>query len=1198
MRKQSVYQIQTRMMLRTISLFCFLFCLSATTLSAQFSVENATDPVSLANDICFGDGIRIIDVQFSGIPTAVGLFNGGENVIGLDQGIVMTTGTAQTSNLGTGVDAPSTTTASVPNGSTASSQHILPLVNDQEIFDVAVYTIRFVPERDSVRFRYVFGSDEYPDFVCSNFNDVFGFFLTDQEGNTINLAMVPGTNLPVTINSVNAGEPGTHPVVFPGFCLPPNGSLENEQFFNVAGELPVYNGFTDVFTAKAAVIPCQEYTMELVIADIGDRLWDSGIFLEANSFCAFGPLAENNIDPESPILIEGCTNNPIEFSFPNLSPDLFPLTYSISGEAINGGDFEAIPSAGEITGPGFALHLQTIADDIAEEKELIQIIIESTTCVQDTFDVYLIDQPFIAGQNQASCSEDSIPLILFPSFEGDAVDSVLLGWVERLNILWSTGDSGTQIQVPANENATFTVEYSNALNSCTDSFSLTVGDLTLEINEVLCQNEDGIEINGTLYDLTNLSGTEVIIGGGTGGCDSVVVINFTPAAEGDLNTALCSNESIVINGNVYDSNQPSGLEILDDAAADGCDSLVHINLSFIPLDTNYFFKTLCEEDIMLINGTEYGASNLSGIEVIANGNSNGCDSIIVVEIDLYPRSEVSIDTTIQEGDVFSLGGQSFQTYGNYQFSLEDSNGCDSLIDLTLKIATISETIIDSVIISVPENYCIPVDHLNEISSIETPCTSNGSVDFSLNETDFCLSYNGINPGTDTTCYILCDNFVCDTTYFIISSFTNFLEANDDFDTTDYLTPIIIPILDNDWTSATTLTDIYLVEAPSLGEAILNLDNTVSFTPNPGFCERVDSFSYAICNEYGCDTASVFVTLLDEIDLCSAVWPGDVRTDGLVNVIDFWAIGLGFGETGPMRPDATILWEPQPSPDWNNHITFIEEIDLKHGDCNGNGIVNIEDRDVVELNWGLTHDFAPDEDEFAKTTLPISLEKHTSEASNQIEISLNLGENGSIIEDFVGIGFRISYPEERVTTNGFHFLYENSWAGVLNEDMINLQRDYPGGSYIGMVRTDKTAIDGSGEIGRIILDLNPNISFKDQLLELHLTDILLLKENGLILSLEPFSLVVEEVTDTETYLPEAFKMSLFPIPARDQLQVVLSEKINRGSIFIINASGQILVQSEFQENAFQIDINNFKSGVYILQIQTKEGVQNRRFVVAH
>lgn len=1186
------------MMLRSIYLFVFSLCISLSPLFAQFSVESTTDPASLANDICFGDGIQIIDVQFSGIASSVGLFSGGNNVIGLEQGIVMTTGAAQTSNMGTGVDAPSTTTASVPNGSTASSPNIFPLVNNQDIFDVAVYTIRFVPERDSIRFRYVFGSDEYPDFVCSNFNDVFGFFLTDPNGNTINLAMVPGTDLPVTINSVNSGQPGDHPVVFPGFCLPPNGSLENEQFFNVAGELPVYNGFTDVFTARAGVTPCQEYTMELVIADIGDRLWDSGIFLEANSFCSYGPLAESNIDINSPILIEGCTNNPIVFSFPDASPEIFPISYQITGQAVNGVDYVAIPNTGSITGPDFTLDLQAIPDDIPEEKELVQIIIESSTCAQDTFEVYIIDQPFIAGQSQVNCSEDSIPLVLFPSFEGDAIDSVLLSWVERLDILWSTGAIGSQVVVPANENATFTVSYSNALNSCFDDFSLLVGNPILEIDEILCQNEDGIEINGTVYDLTNLNGTEIIIGGGVGGCDSVVIINFTPAAVSELNSVLCNNEFIVLNDQQYDINNPTGIEILDDASVEGCDSLVYINLSFIPADTSYLNSTICKEDIIMVNGTNYGADNPTGIEVIPNGSSNGCDSIIVVQIDFHPSFQSTIDTTIQEGSNLILGGQVFQTSGNFQLSLEDSNGCDSLFALNLSIKTTTDIIVDSVIIGLPENYCLPMEHLNEISMLENDCLSNGTVDFNLDESDFCLSYNGLNPGIDTACYVLCDDFVCDTTYFVISSFTNFLQANDDFDTTDYFTPIVIPILDNDWTSATTITDLYLVDNPLLGEASLNQDGTLSFTPNPGFCERVDSLSYAICNEIGCDTAQVFVTLLDNIDLCSAVWPGDVRTDGLVNVIDFWAIGLGFGETGPMRPDATILWEPQPSPDWNNHITFIEEIDLKHGDCNGNGIVNIEDRDVVNLNWGLTHDFAPDDDEFAKSTLPIGLEKRVSEVPNQVEISLNFGENGWLIEDFVGIGFRISYPEERVSPNGFTFSYENSWAGVLDQDMINLQRDYPGGSYIGMVRIDKNAVDGSGELGRIILELEENAISKDQLLEVHLTDILLLKENGLILSLEPFTLVVEETTGTNNNVIEVFDVSLFPVPARDQLQVDLSQNISQGQVFIFDSNGQVLINNEFRNNSFQVNTSSFKSGIYLLQIQAKEGIQNRRFIIVN
>src|SRR5690606_12069436 len=128
--------------------------------------------------------------------------------------------------------------------------------------DVCRYTITFRPTGDTIRFRYVWASEEYPEYACSAFNDVFGFFLCGPgisgpySNDADNIAIIPGTNLPVTINNL-------HPQNGAG-CPPVNDHLYVDNNFTQI--MPVYDGFTHVFTAEAIVIPCEEYVMKLVIA--------------------------------------------------------------------------------------------------------------------------------------------------------------------------------------------------------------------------------------------------------------------------------------------------------------------------------------------------------------------------------------------------------------------------------------------------------------------------------------------------------------------------------------------------------------------------------------------------------------------------------------------------------------------------------------------------------------------------------------------------------------------------------------------------------------------------------------------------------------------------------------------------------------------------------------------------------------------
>ena len=130
-------------------------------------------------------------------------------------------------------------------------------------------------------FNYVFASEEYNEFVHNTtidgkeFNDVFGFFLDGK-----NIALIPRTNIPVSIETVNGGGPvlGMDPS-FPEFY--------NNNDPSEGGVLPFeYDGFTDVFIAHALGLTAGKHHIKLVIADTSDPLLDSAVFIQAGSFSA------------------------------------------------------------------------------------------------------------------------------------------------------------------------------------------------------------------------------------------------------------------------------------------------------------------------------------------------------------------------------------------------------------------------------------------------------------------------------------------------------------------------------------------------------------------------------------------------------------------------------------------------------------------------------------------------------------------------------------------------------------------------------------------------------------------------------------------------------------------------------------------------------------------------------------------------
>ncbi len=224
-------------------------------------------PNNLVNSL-LGSGVTASNTQYTGANVAAGSFSGGAGVLGLDTGIILSSG--------------SISNVIGPNCSTAiSTDNLLPgdvdlntLVAPNTTNDAAVLEFDFVPASNSVSFQYVFSSDEYNEFANSPFNDVFGFFVNGQ-----NVALLPGTTTIVSINNVNGGNPlGTNP--------------QNPQFFiNNDFQIPFtaplnieMDGLTVVLTVQAAVNAGQTNHIKLAIADTSDGVLDSNVFIKAGSF--------------------------------------------------------------------------------------------------------------------------------------------------------------------------------------------------------------------------------------------------------------------------------------------------------------------------------------------------------------------------------------------------------------------------------------------------------------------------------------------------------------------------------------------------------------------------------------------------------------------------------------------------------------------------------------------------------------------------------------------------------------------------------------------------------------------------------------------------------------------------------------------------------------------------------------------------
>ncbi|MCE3227400.1 MAG: hypothetical protein K0S32_1951 [Bacteroidetes bacterium] len=238
-----------------------------------------------------GDGVVLKNYSVSKAwsDEAFGYFEDGKARLGMKKGLLMTTGgITGLCGKNTKPDMSNYTHRTAdPNYRTTGNQPVFSspdlesyIGKNQKTFDAVVIEMDIVPTADSLSFNYVFGSEEYDEFVGSSYNDVFAFFISGKgvEGQ-VNLAVVPNTKDPVTVNSINNGGTTSY-----------NARPSNPTYYvsNIDGNLGIeYDGMTKLMEIKKAVTPYETYHLKLAIADVGDNAFDSGVLIEGHSIVSY-----------------------------------------------------------------------------------------------------------------------------------------------------------------------------------------------------------------------------------------------------------------------------------------------------------------------------------------------------------------------------------------------------------------------------------------------------------------------------------------------------------------------------------------------------------------------------------------------------------------------------------------------------------------------------------------------------------------------------------------------------------------------------------------------------------------------------------------------------------------------------------------------------------------------------------------------
>lgn len=400
-----------------------------------------------------GNCFDVTGVIYEGQGDQIGSFTNGLTNVGFESGVIMATGginlapgpnSSDGASAGYGIGTPDSDLQSLTNGA---------------LFDMANIEFDFTPTQSPLTFEFVFASEEYCEYVNSQFNDVFGFFISGPGINgTQNLAVVPGGNTPITINTINhlvnsgfykhnTPASGDNCGVIPPAPAPGPAELE-------------YDGLTRKMVAVANIIPCETYHIKLKIADVGDGVWDSAVFLKGGSFDGGGNasidwLVNGQTDVDE--VVEGCGTVELLIDRVGSNPALpLSVSFTITGTATLGADYGPLTTTYIIPAgmDQLIIPVNIINDLIPEGAETVILTLNNPcSCLNPREILTILDyNPLIPVADTVIICGPGVTTV------GVTVE----GGVEPYTYQWNTGGNGETITPFVSAPTTYTVTITDA----------------------------------------------------------------------------------------------------------------------------------------------------------------------------------------------------------------------------------------------------------------------------------------------------------------------------------------------------------------------------------------------------------------------------------------------------------------------------------------------------------------------------------------------------------------------------------------------------------------------------------------------------------------------------------------------------------------------------------------------------------------
>ncbi|MFZ1688562.1 MAG: choice-of-anchor L domain-containing protein [Flavobacteriales bacterium] len=476
--------------MRTRLLLLFASSALLTVANGQLVVNNTLTPTQLVQNVLLGSGVTVTNITFNGLPGTslteqMGDFDANATVLGMGLGVIMATGDVNNA-LG-----PNTSGSnSLGGGNFGQSDPDLEILSSPQVVnDAAVLEFDFVPNGDTLKFDFIFASDEYPEYVCG-VNDVFGFFLSGPgfsgpfSNGAENIALIPGTSIPISINTVNNGFVGANGTL--SNCVASSAQWNQQAAYYVDNgngsnapynSNPIYvqyDGYTTVLTAFALVTCGLQYHIKIAVGDASDTVFDSAVFLKAGSFtstAAVNASLSTAVGLIDSTLYEGCATAVLSFERYAGFATTDTVQLSVGGTATAGVDyFPVLPS--EIVflpGDTTVSFILTAPLDV-DLLETVDITISNVAqcsgmLVVTNFTFYINEaQPMYIAVSDTAIACDQMVTIGPDVFQGYG----------NYQYTWNTGDTTATITVSPPVTTTYSVTVTDTCGQIPQTGNITV----------------------------------------------------------------------------------------------------------------------------------------------------------------------------------------------------------------------------------------------------------------------------------------------------------------------------------------------------------------------------------------------------------------------------------------------------------------------------------------------------------------------------------------------------------------------------------------------------------------------------------------------------------------------------------------------------------------------------------------------------